>query len=99
MITRADAIPLTEAIAALRQQIRTAAEQAAKLPPNERFRVTGVELELTVAAEDSATGGAEVGWWIFKAKADIAAKDAVTHKVKLILNVGDVEVGSATNTA
>ena len=96
---KADAVPLTEAIAALRQQIRAAAEQAGSLPPNERFRITGVELELTVVAEDATDGGAEVGWWILKAKAGVSAKEAVTHKVKLVLNVGDVEVTSQTTTA
>jgi hypothetical protein len=99
MIAKGDAVPLAEAIAALRQQIRGAAEQAASLPPNERFRITGVELELTVVAEDTTAAGGEVGWWIFKAKADVSAKDAVTHKVKLTLNIGDVEVAAKTKTA
>jgi Trypsin-co-occurring domain 2 len=53
---------------------------------------------LTVVAEDSASGGAQVGWWIFKAKADVSAKDVTTHKVKLTLNTGDIEVGSSTTT-
>ncbi len=41
-----DRVPLTAAITGLRKQIRAAAEQASKLPPGERFRITGVELEL-----------------------------------------------------
>lgn len=99
MNAKTDVVPLTDAIAALRTQIRAAAAQAANLPPEERFRITNVELELTVVAEDSATAGGEVGWWVFKAKAEVAAKDAITHKVKLTLNVGDVEVGAKTRTA
>jgi hypothetical protein len=94
-----DAVPLTEAIAGLRRQLRVAAAQASKLPAEERFRVTEVELELTVVAERTKSGGGEVGWWVFKAKAEAAAKSALTHKVRLKLNVNDVEVGSQADTA
>jgi hypothetical protein len=94
-----DRISLTSAIASLRRQIKEAAEQAQGLAHDEpRFRVTGVELELTVVAEDTASGGGEVGWWILKAHADATLKDSVTQKVKLTLNVGDIEVGSDRNT-
>ena len=94
-----DRVPLTTAIDALRRQIGDAAKKAQGLGPDEpRFRITNVELELTVVAEDSTTAGAEVGWWIFKGKAEAAAKDAVTHKVKLTLNVGDIQVDSTTTT-
>ena len=89
---------LTDAIAGLRRQLRAAAVQAQAVPVNERFRITSVELELTVVAEDSVSGGGEVGWWIFKAKADTAAKDATTHKVKLTLDVGDIPVSADTMT-
>lgn len=99
MFANTDTVPLTAAIAGLRKQIRAAAEQAAGLPSNERFRITGVELELTVVAEDTVAVGGEVGWWVLKAKADVSAKDAVTHKVKLTLNVGDVEVSGNERTA
>lgn len=99
MSDRNDIVPLTDAISALRKQIREAARQAADLPENERFRITAVELELTVVAEDSVSAGGEVGWWVFKGKADVAAKDAITHKVKLTLNVGDVEVGGQRTVA
>jgi Trypsin-co-occurring domain 2 len=90
-----DRIPLTSAIDALRRQIKEAAEKAEGLGENEiKFRITTAELELTVVAEDTVAGGAEVGWWIFKAKADVSAKDANTHKVKLTLDLGDVRVGA-----
>jgi hypothetical protein len=95
-----DRIALTAAIAGLRAELSEAAKQAAGLGPNDvKFRITNVELELTVAAEDTASGGGEVGWWIFKANASVAAKDAVTHKVKLSLNVGDLAVSSTQDTA
>jgi hypothetical protein len=90
--------PLADAIAGLRKQIRQAAERARDLPDHERFRITEVEVELTVVAEDSVRGGGEVGWWVFKAKADVSAKDTITHKVKLKLDVGSVEVGSSFKT-
>jgi len=89
---------LKDAIGALRSQLRAAAQQALSAAPEERFRITAAELELTVVAEDTAEGGAEVGWWIFKAKAGLTAKDAFTHKVKLTLNVGDIEVGDSLKT-
>ncbi|MBK1657786.1 trypco2 family protein [Paracraurococcus ruber] len=76
-----DKVPLTAAIAGLRRQIREAAEQASKLPPGERFRITGVELELTVVAEDAASTGGEVGWWVFKAKVRIPLKSATDSDV------------------
>ncbi len=92
-------ISLKAAIGGLRQQIKEAAQQAQGLAPGEtKFRITEVELELTVVAEDSTTAGGEVGWWIFKAKADVGAKDVTTHKVKLTLNVGDIPVGSSDTT-
>jgi hypothetical protein len=72
-----------------------AAEQALGLAPNEpRFRIEKVELEHTVVAEDATEAGAEVGWWIFKGNAKVTDKDAVTQKVKLILNIDDILVGS-----
>jgi Trypsin-co-occurring domain 2 len=90
-----DRVSLTGAIDGLRRQIMEAAKKAQKLEPGApRFRITGVEIELTVVAEDSTTAGVEASWWVFKAKADLAAKDAVTHKVKLSLNVGDIEIDS-----
>jgi hypothetical protein len=88
-----DRVPLKTAIDALRRQIKEAAVAAQGLGKDElRFRIKTAELELTVVAEDTIGGGAEVGWWIFKARADASAKDAITHKVKLTLDVGDIEV-------
>jgi len=98
MADKGDCVALADAIASLREQIREAAERARHLPKKERFRITEVEVELTVVAEDSVRAGAHVGWWVFKAGADLAAKDIVTHKVKLKLDVGDIEVGSDTQT-
>jgi len=64
-----DRIPLTSALNVLRQQLKKAAEQAQGLDPDDvRFRISAIELELTVVAEDSASGDGEIGWWIFKAK-------------------------------
>jgi hypothetical protein len=39
-----------------------------------------------------------VGFWVIKGKAEMSAKNAVTHKVKLTLNVGDIEVASSDST-
>ena len=89
---------LERAIAGLRHQIRTAAKRALELPAEERFRITEAEVELTVVAEDSVDGGADVGWWIFKAKANVSAKDVITHKVRLKLDLGKVEVSSDFKT-
>lgn len=94
MSEQSELVPLADAIAGLRRQIRAAADRALNLPKAERFRITEAEIELTVVAENVVAGGAEVGWWIFKAKANVSAKDAVTHKVRLKLDVGSVEVAS-----
>lgn len=93
-----DRVSLADAIAALRSQIRTAAAQAQSLPRGERYRISEAQIELTVVAEDSADGSAEVGWWILKGKAGITAKDSITHKVSLKIDVGGAEVGSAEDT-
>jgi hypothetical protein len=91
-------VALAEAIAGLRTQIREASRRAASLPRQERFHITDVEIELTVVAEGTVKGGTEVGWWIFKANGELSAKEAVTHKVKLKLDVGSIEVGSDLET-
>jgi hypothetical protein len=92
-------VSLADAIAALRSEIRAAASRAKSLPPEERYLITEAQIELTVVAEDSADGSGEVGWWIFKAKAGVTAKDSITHKVCLKIHVGDDrEVGSELPT-
>ncbi|MGF6743907.1 trypco2 family protein [Paraburkholderia atlantica] len=91
-------VSLADAIAALRSEIRSAAARAQSLPENERYAITEAQIELTVVADDSAEGSVEVGWWILKAKAGIAAKDSITHKVCLKIDVGDVKVGSGQRT-
>lgn len=88
-----DAVSLPDAIAGLRRQIKAAADQAKGLAAGDtKFRITNVELELNVVAEDTTDIGGEIGWWIFKAKASAATKDVITHKVTLTLDVGDIEV-------
>jgi len=98
MTQTTDRIPLTEAISLLRKEILSAAKSAQALDAKDRFRITEAELELTIVAEDTIGAGGEVGWWVFKGKAEASAKDAITHKVRLKLNLGDVEVGSPTAT-
>lgn len=94
-----DRISLAVAIDSLRQQIIEAADKAKRLDPTKpRFRITEVELELTVVAEDSGTVGTEVGWWILKGGAEATQKDSVSHRVKLILDVGPIDVGAERNT-
>lgn len=91
-------VALADAIASLRSQIREAAARAATLPRNERFRITEVEVELTIAAEGAVKGGAEVGWWVFKAGGETSSRQELTHKVKFKLDVGAVEVSSDIKT-
>jgi len=93
-------VPLADAIGELRRELAEAVRKAQELGPEEiKFQVKKVELELTVVAEDSVTGGGEVGWWIFKAKAEAAAKEGMTHKIRFELDVGDVVVGDKEETA
>jgi len=98
MTKTANRIPLTEAIGLLRKELRAAADAALAINAEDRFRITEAELELTIVAEDTIGGSGEVGWWVLKAKAETSAKNAVTHKVHLKLNVGNFEVGSSTKT-
>jgi hypothetical protein len=92
-----DRIELKDAIADLRRQIKAAVEQAKG--EQLKFTLDSIELELSVVAEDSAEGSAEVGWWIFKASAGASIKDGATHTVKLILKADNVQVSSPTATA
>lgn len=92
-----DRITLEDAIADLRKQLASATAAAPK-DKAARFRITEVELELSVVADDSASGGGEVGWWILKARADLAVKHSLSHKIRLKLDVGQREVGDQTET-
>jgi hypothetical protein len=98
MSDHADRVRLADAIMGLRKEVRTAAERAQALDTKERFRITEVELELTIVAEDSIGAEAELGWWVLKAKAQGTAKDTNTQRVRLKLDLGKVEVGSAEKT-
>jgi hypothetical protein len=93
-------VALADAIAGLRSQIREAVARAADVSDEEKFRIKEVELELTVVAEGTVKAGGEVGWWIFKAGADVSAKEGHTHKVKLKLEIGGGKtlVGSSIKT-
>ena len=94
-----DRVRLADAIMGLRREIRTAAECAQLLDPKDRFRITEAELELTIVAEDGLDAGAEIGWWVLKVKAQATAKDTNTQKVRLKLDLGQVEVGSGVKTS
>jgi hypothetical protein len=99
MAADSDRVTITDAIDRLRHELQVAACKAQGSGPDGlKFRITSIELELTVVAEDSASAGGEIGWWIFKGKADLASKDVVTHKVRLTLDVGDLRVHSPTGT-
>jgi hypothetical protein len=92
-----DRVELSTAIQQLRREVEKAAETAKK--EKLKFTLESIDLELTVVAEDGVEGGAEVGWWIFKAKAGVSAKDSTTHKVTLKLTAPDIQVGSSRKTA
>lgn len=91
-------VSLADAIAALRSQIRAAGTRAQGIPETERFKITEAEIELTVVAEGAAQSGVEVGWWVFKANANVSVKEICTHKVRIKLDLGDIEVGSLVKT-
>jgi len=91
-------VRLADAIMGLRKEIHSAAERAQQLDIKERFTITEAELELTIVAEDNIETGAELGWWVLKAKAQGSAKDINTQKVRLKLDLGKVEVGSTERT-
>ena len=94
-----DRVSLATAIASLRQQLAKAAEQAKELDADEvRLNVTGIELELSVVAEDATSTEGEVGWWILKAKAGVNAKDVISHRIKISLSAGDLDVNSGKST-
>jgi hypothetical protein len=91
-------VSLADAIASLRKEIQSASRRAQTLDPKDRYKIAEAQIELTVVADDSAEGSAELGWWVLKAKAGISAKESVSHKVMLKLQIGDVEVGAGRNT-
>jgi hypothetical protein len=98
MVAQTDRLPLAEAVTGLRRELRAAAERAMSLPAVERFRITEAEIELAVVAEQSTEGGFEVGWCILKGGVKDSGKDAISHTLRLKLDVGAIEVGSAERT-
>jgi hypothetical protein len=98
MAEHSDRVRLADAIAGLRQEIRVAAMRAHALAPKDQSTITEAEIELTIVGDDSVEAGAEVGWWVLKAKAQGSAKDVNTQKVRLKLDLGKIEVGSTEST-
>ncbi|MFE0458468.1 trypco2 family protein [Kitasatospora sp. NPDC058965] len=86
-------IELAEAVAAIRRQLATAAEQAA----DERlqFEVGPVELEFSVEVRRDATAGGKVRAWVLSAEAGASAGRTATHRVSLTLTPRDVGSGGS----
>lgn len=94
MSSSQDRISLTDAIASLREEITAAQARAQSLEPDQRYRITEVDLELSVVLEDSAQATGEIGWWVLKASASGAQATTLSQKVHLKLDIGQVSVSS-----
>ncbi|HEX3019619.1 MAG TPA: trypco2 family protein [Chitinispirillaceae bacterium] len=82
-MTDKDKIPLSDAIANLREQLQTAMEDG----ENEklRFEIQELELELTCGVSRGAKGDAKIKFWLIEAGAEGKMSNEVKQKVKLKL--------------
>ncbi|MFD8479971.1 trypco2 family protein [Kitasatospora sp. NPDC059673] len=80
-------LPLSEMVAALRQELKSAQEKAAgdKL----QFGVSGVEVEATVQVSNKGTGKGGVQFWVLQAGGEYEHGNVATHRIKLSLTVPD----------
>jgi hypothetical protein len=89
---------VAQAIAELRDQLIAARHQGAE--KGLKFLVRSVELEMHLVLTTEASGEAKIGWGVLSLGGGAKATDAVTHKLKLTLDLTDgagatgVEVGA-----
>lgn len=95
MASKLPNMSLSSAIASLHEEIGVAAKNATRLNYEERFRVVEAEIELTLALEQSADGGAELNWGVVKFGLDGTLSKTATHKLRLKLDLGEMFVGRA----
>jgi hypothetical protein len=81
------AIKLTDALAALRQQLAEAQKEGEKA--DLRFQVENIELEFQAGLTSEISGEAGVGWWIYTAKAGAKASQQTLQKIKLTMKLVD----------
>ena len=76
---------VAQAIADLREQIIAAQIQGVE--KDIRFTVRSVELEMQLVLTTEASGEAKIGWGVLSLGGGGKASDAVTHKLKLTLDI------------
>lgn len=84
-MAEADGLPLSEALASLRRELKQAIDNAQT--EDLRFKVDSVEVELQVVA--TASGGASAGvniWHVIQVGGHVDNESAATHRVKLSLS-------------
>jgi hypothetical protein len=79
----AGAVPLSAAIAALRDELMAA--WADGQHRSVRFKPSPVELTLQVAVTQDRQGGAKVRWWLIELGAEMSRQSVATQTVKLTL--------------
>lgn len=78
------AVPLSAAIAALRDEMTRAWQESRG--QRVRFRPSPVELTLQVAVTSGGRGNAGVKWWLIELGGEVSRESAVTQIVKLTLD-------------
>jgi len=76
-------IELAELIRALRSELNVARERAEREAL--QFELGPIEVELTVAVEKQASGGAKVRFWVVELGGDGALAETSTQRIKLSL--------------
>ena len=77
-------IELSDVIAELRSELDTARQAGAG--EELRFELGPVELEVSVALQKDASGGAKVKFWVVELGAEGKVSSTATQRIKLILN-------------
>lgn len=88
-------IELSDVIASLRSDLDTARREGAG--KDLRFELGPVELEVSVAVEKTAGGGAKVKFWVAELGADGKVGSTSTQRIKLTLNPKLTEAAAAAD--